>query len=452
MNNDKTTSPTLPYPEGQVKQLALAFIECATEHRNAGVNELTAELETKFDRTRDALQKAISTMALPQQGGEQTEEIAQVLWHRVAPDHHIEWSDETNKAEYRDAASAILHAVLEQGGEQADAAQESFLAWIATSDNPIRGMGDAEHPLPVTYRAGYIAGRAATLPQAGEKTCAAINPPEFPPLPDVPHPSQDAVWAWGCLTGWRLAQGVPQVGEATILQSYWVVKHADGYLNEQGNISLFSEEKALQFCRRPNGGYNPVKVNIILASPAGLGGAKAAPPVDVDALVNRFLGWKLPQTFAPDAGISFVPPAHKEWWPIGTNLLTADEAKAMFEYVLAGSTVEDTNVSAATSKESARALLIKCMNSMEMDMDRVSKGIGSTNWDPFIELIKQHITVPADHQPPSATNPDLTMKSFTIVDLTKEIHRVNPTYTLGAGGLAEALMPFLSSHISHKRR
>lgn len=59
---------------------------------------------------------------------------------------------------------------------------------------------------------------AATLPQAEEKTCAAINPPEFPPLPDVPHPSQDAVWAWGCLTGWRLAQGAPQVGEQTELE------------------------------------------------------------------------------------------------------------------------------------------------------------------------------------------------------------------------------------------
>jgi len=59
----------------------------------------------------------------------------------------------------------------------------------------------------------------------------------------------------------------------------------------------------------------------------------------IDKMVDRFLCWMLPKDFSPDAGISFKPPkpdgygAH--WWPVGTNLLTADQARAMFEHCLA---------------------------------------------------------------------------------------------------------------------
>lgn len=47
-------------------------------------------------------------------------------------------------------------------------------------------------------------------------------------------------------------------------------------------------------------------------------------------MVDRFLGWKLPKDFAPDGGISFKESA---WWPVGTNLLTADQAKEMLQHV-----------------------------------------------------------------------------------------------------------------------
>lgn len=62
----------------------------------------------------------------------------------------------------------------------------------------------------------------------------------------------------------------------------------------------------------------------------------------IDVMVDRFLGWKLPEDFAPDGGISFKrdynehtahPMKHE---PIGTNLLTANQAKEMLEYVLDG--------------------------------------------------------------------------------------------------------------------
>jgi hypothetical protein len=67
------------------------------------------------------------------------------------------------------------------------------------------------------------------------------------------------------------------------------------------------------------------------------GEAGAAP--DVKQMVDRFLGWPLPKTFSPDCGISFDgrgPDArgYAGSWPIGTNLLNAEEARAMFEYVL----------------------------------------------------------------------------------------------------------------------
>lgn len=59
----------------------------------------------------------------------------------------------------------------------------------------------------------------------------------------------------------------------------------------------------------------------------------------VQTMVNRFLGWKLPANFGPDAGISFKPYMPQQTpdshlWPVGTNLLTADQARAMFEHAL----------------------------------------------------------------------------------------------------------------------
>lgn len=59
----------------------------------------------------------------------------------------------------------------------------------------------------------------------------------------------------------------------------------------------------------------------------------------VSCLVQRFLGWPLPKTFSPDCGISFDGRKDDEFnkgktWPVGTNLLTAVEARAMFEHAL----------------------------------------------------------------------------------------------------------------------
>lgn len=55
-----------------------------------------------------------------------------------------------------------------------------------------------------------------------------------------------------------------------------------------------------------------------------------------DEMVSRFLGWRLPDDFLPDCGVSFKPLGHPNGWPTGTNLFTADQARAMLEHVLAG--------------------------------------------------------------------------------------------------------------------
>ena len=54
-------------------------------------------------------------------------------------------------------------------------------------------------------------------------------------------------------------------------------------------------------------------------------------------MVDRFLGWKLPKNFNPDAGISFTRPDYPpSWSPSGTNLFSATEADAMVRYMIEG--------------------------------------------------------------------------------------------------------------------
>lgn len=65
---------------------------------------------------------------------------------------------------------------------------------------------------------------------------------------------------------------------------------------------------------------------------------------DLNTAVSRFLAWPLPKTFMPDCGVSFTKPNHPTSWPVGTNLFTADEAKAMLEHVL-GVTSGESNAS-----------------------------------------------------------------------------------------------------------
>lgn len=64
-------------------------------------------------------------------------------------------------------------------------------------------------------------------------------------------------------------------------------------------------------------------------------------------MVNRFLGWRLPENFTPDAGVSFNPEYNVEYnatrgkpparhQPSGTNLFDATQAEAMVRYMAEG--------------------------------------------------------------------------------------------------------------------
>lgn len=65
-------------------------------------------------------------------------------------------------------------------------------------------------------------------------------------------------------------------------------------------------------------------------------------PEQVKHMVDRFLGWKLPDDFQPDGGVVFAKTIHfgsaheHTFEPVGTNLLTATQAEAMVRYMLEG--------------------------------------------------------------------------------------------------------------------
>jgi hypothetical protein len=64
---------------------------------------------------------------------------------------------------------------------------------------------------------------------------------------------------------------------------------------------------------------------------------------NIDKMVDRFLAWKLPGDFGPDAGVTFNPghiAPSSPHWPTGTNLLTADQTRQMFEHVTADEPAE----------------------------------------------------------------------------------------------------------------
>lgn len=59
-------------------------------------------------------------------------------------------------------------------------------------------------------------------------------------------------------------------------------------------------------------------------------------------MVDRFLGWKLPENFNPDGGISFRKMSNENTpWPrknepVGTNLLDATQAEEMIRFIVEG--------------------------------------------------------------------------------------------------------------------
>lgn len=58
-------------------------------------------------------------------------------------------------------------------------------------------------------------------------------------------------------------------------------------------------------------------------------------PTKLDEAVNRFLSWQLPVDWTPDGGVQLNKEyADRYGMPTGTNLLDAEQARAMLKHVL----------------------------------------------------------------------------------------------------------------------
>lgn len=77
-----------------------------------------------------------------------------------------------------------------------------------------------------------------------------------------------------------------------------------------------------------------ISVNVLNKSVLARNRGSALASVDINAMVDRFLGWHLPVDFSPDCGISFTPLGHPNGHPTGTNLFSAAQAREMIEHLL----------------------------------------------------------------------------------------------------------------------
>lgn len=99
-----------------------------------------------------------------------------------------------------------------------------------------------------------------------------------------------------------------------------------------------------QACEEAAAILDTADARVLAAREAGISGVTDD---QIKHMVNRFLGWRLPEYFRPDAGISFEPEFNVEWnakqgrppqrhEPTGTNLFDAGQATAMVRYMLDG--------------------------------------------------------------------------------------------------------------------
>ena len=146
-----------------------------------------------------------------------------------------------------------------------------------------------------------------------------------------------------CTCGYDDAEGKAQAAwDALKAENAGLAAECAHYRQALSNMSkiakryLYDLDDAYQFAILADAALSAVPSD----SPAGV---KSEPHLETtmsnvtDEMVNRFLGWKLPRDFMPDAGIAFTAPKHPGHWPIGTNLLTAEQARAMLEHVLSAS-------------------------------------------------------------------------------------------------------------------
>ena len=84
--------------------------------------------------------------------------------------------------------------------------------------------------------------------------------------------------------------------------------------------------------------YQPDEFCALISAPSEPS-APRVPDDMIEQAVTRFLSWKLPKDFRPDGGMVFIPTKGRgydsPYWPCGTNLLNAQQARNMLRHVLA---------------------------------------------------------------------------------------------------------------------
>lgn len=94
----------------------------------------------------------------------------------------------------------------------------------------------------------------------------------------------------------------------------------------------------------------------------------------INEMVSRFLGWRLPANFAPDAGMKFVPGPLQQpdgpCWPSGTNLLDATQARQMFEHCTSGPAVSRL-IDRLQAAEAERDALAAKLADAERDREKI---------------------------------------------------------------------------------
>jgi hypothetical protein len=150
----------------------------------------------------------------------------------------------------------------------------------------------------------------------------------------------------------------------------------------------------------------------------------------IERLTQRFLGWKLPANFNPDGGISFDPIANKGYAfesrrePVGTNLLDADQARQMFEYLLA---VETTP--SVVCDLCGRGLEHSCYSPANLEAD------GGRN--PHCPLRRYDAYAPS-HRPADAATVQKILKEATERRASAEQSSVR--------GMSERMFPIMGYH------
>lgn len=109
---------------------------------------------------------------------------------------------------------------------------------------------------------------------------------------------------------------------------------------------------------------------------------KTTTQTEIDTMVNRFLGWPLPKDFSPDCGISFKKESdydhptygRNKYEPTGTNLFSADQAKAMITYLLAEQEQTKGHNMTIELAEPDKKIIYKDANGVEVEAMQTSGG------------------------------------------------------------------------------